>query len=204
MPRRVIVYVDGFNLYHAIDNLHRPHLKWLDLKALAKGLLRPGEMLTTVKYFSAYATWLPRAHVRHSLYVAALRSIGVEIHLGQFKQKPRKCLHCGTRWMGHEEKETDVQIATHMVSDGLLGEADRLILISADTDLAPPIKMLAKHMPAVEVFVATPPGRLKICRSLGPKLEIGIRRLEASLLPQTIETSPHHRVTRPHAYDPPN
>ncbi|MFO1241201.1 MAG: hypothetical protein U1E64_12690 [Sphingomonadaceae bacterium] len=27
--RRVIVYIDGFNLYHAIDDLGQPHLKWL-------------------------------------------------------------------------------------------------------------------------------------------------------------------------------
>ncbi len=28
---RVISFIDGFNLYHAIANLKRPHLKWLDL-----------------------------------------------------------------------------------------------------------------------------------------------------------------------------
>ena len=32
MPRRrVSVYIDGFNLYHAIDALNENHLKWLDL-----------------------------------------------------------------------------------------------------------------------------------------------------------------------------
>lgn len=203
MPRRVIVYVDGFNLYHAVDNLNRPHLKWVDLRALAAGLLRHGEVLKTVKYFSAYATWIPTARARHELYVAALRSRGVEIHMGQFKQKPRKCRHCGTRWMGHEEKETDVQIATHMVCDALLGEVDRIILISADTDLSPPIKAIAAQKPQVEVFVAPPPGRLRICRALGPKLEIRRSRLEASLLPQSIQTGPGRFVTRPSSYDPP-
>lgn len=203
MPRRTIVYVDGFNLYHAIDNLHRPHLKWVDLRALAEGLLRQGEVLKAVKYFSAYATWIPKAFARHELYVAALRARGVDIHMGQFKQKPRKCRHCGIRWMGHEEKETDVQIATHMVCDALRDEVDRIILISADTDLAPPIKAIASHRPNVEVFVAPPPGRLMICRALGPKLEIRTKRLEASLLPAQIQTGPGRFVTRPPPYDPP-
>jgi hypothetical protein len=34
--RRVIVYIDGFNLYHAIDDLRKPWLKWLDLQAMAE------------------------------------------------------------------------------------------------------------------------------------------------------------------------
>jgi hypothetical protein len=36
--RDVIAYIDGFNLYHAIDDLEKPHLKWLDLNALSKRL----------------------------------------------------------------------------------------------------------------------------------------------------------------------
>ena len=27
---RVACYIDGFNLYHAIDDLDKPHLKWLE------------------------------------------------------------------------------------------------------------------------------------------------------------------------------
>ncbi len=27
---RIIAYIDGFNLYHAIDSLGKPHLKWLE------------------------------------------------------------------------------------------------------------------------------------------------------------------------------
>lgn len=36
--RRFIAYVDGFNLYHAIDDLRRPELKWLDLQGLCRGI----------------------------------------------------------------------------------------------------------------------------------------------------------------------
>ena len=50
---RIIAYVDGFNLYHAIDNLNRPALKWLDLNALITSLARAGETVTEVNYFSA-------------------------------------------------------------------------------------------------------------------------------------------------------
>jgi hypothetical protein len=68
---RVSCYVDGFNLYHAVDDLQKPHLKWLDLRALAASLCRKDEQLVKVAYFSAYATWLPASYARHREYVAA-------------------------------------------------------------------------------------------------------------------------------------
>lgn len=184
--RSTIVYIDGFNLYHAIDRLAVPALKWLDLRLLSEGLLRPGETLAAVKYFSAYATWRP-SHLKHRTYVKALQARGVDIILGQFKEKPRRCPSCSSRWTTHEEKETDVHIAVQMVTDALSGMADRLILISADTDLVPPIKAVALHAPQCEVFVATPPGRFAICRALRPKLEIREARLRAARLPHKVD-----------------
>jgi hypothetical protein len=71
---RVGCYVDGFNLYHAVHDLHKSHLKWLDLWALAQSLCRPKEQLVKVAYFSAYATWRPGAYARHRQYVALLPS----------------------------------------------------------------------------------------------------------------------------------
>ncbi|WP_293919404.1 NYN domain-containing protein [Sphingobium sp. UBA5915] len=201
--KRVIVYVDGFNLYHAIADLKRPHLKWVCLRALAESLLRHGEVLKTVKYFSAYATWMPDRYQRHREYTDALISRGVVLHMGQFKEKPRKCMSCGARWMGHEEKETDVQIAVHMVADALKGEVDRLIVISADTDLGPAIKMILANTSEREVFVATPPGRFGYCRSLGPKLELTAGRLAKCLLPGSVQIGPGKTVKRPASYAPP-
>ncbi|MEA2783580.1 MAG: hypothetical protein QOK29_5139 [Rhodospirillaceae bacterium] len=55
--RKVVAYIDGFNLYHAIDDLRKPYLKWLDLHALARSICGNDETLVGVKYFSAYATW---------------------------------------------------------------------------------------------------------------------------------------------------
>ncbi len=201
--RDVIVYIDGFNLYHAIDDLKKPHLKWLDVTALGKSLLRPGETLKAVKYFSAYATWMPKRFARHRAYVDAIKERGAIVHMAQFKEKPRKCRSCGAQWIGHEEKETDVQIAVHMVADALKGEADRLIAITADTDLGPAIRMIAANAPKKEVFIATPPKRLGFCRSLKPKLEITAGRLGKCLLPETVNTAHGNAIRRPASYTPP-
>jgi hypothetical protein len=45
---RVACYLDGFNLYHAIDDLQKPHLKWVDLEALAQSICRGDETLVKV------------------------------------------------------------------------------------------------------------------------------------------------------------
>lgn len=201
--KRVIVYIDGFNLYHAINDLKRPHLKWVCVRSIGESLLRAGEALKAVKYFSAYATWMPDRFARHRDYTDALLSRGVILHMGQFKEKPRKCMSCGAKWKGHEEKETDVQIAVHMVADAMRGDVDRVIVITADTDIGPAIKMIAANVPKCEVFVATPPGRLGFCRSLNPKLEITPGRLAKCLLPESVQTGPNKSVQRPAAYDPP-
>lgn len=86
------------------------HLKWLNLWSLSSVFIRPkSQKLVDVIYFSAYADWLPQK--RHTQYVKALISSKVTTVMGKFKQKDRKCPKCKHMWCGHEEKETDVNIA---------------------------------------------------------------------------------------------
>jgi len=203
VARRVIVYVDGFNLYHAIADLGLPALKWLDLSALSTSLLRPGEKLVAVKYCSAYATWLPGPYSRHRRYVKALKCVGVEPIMGRFKDKPRSCRSCRARWTSHEEKETDVNIAIHLVRDAILDSFDRAIVISADSDLVPAVNLAKAHDPMKEIFVAAPPGRMAHARDLKPRLEITKGRIaKHSLAPSFSDASGAVVVTRPTEYDP--
>src|ERR1700733_8853794 len=60
--KRVVSFIDGLNLYHAIAGLQRPELKWLDLRALSGVFLKPhSEFLTEVFYFSSYASHIDGA-----------------------------------------------------------------------------------------------------------------------------------------------
>ena len=88
--RRVFVYVDGFNLYHAINELRDDSLKWLCLRRLSESMISEREELESVKYFSAYATWIPDAHKRHRAYVAALKAEGGQIHSGAIQKEISK------------------------------------------------------------------------------------------------------------------
>lgn len=201
--RRTIAYVDGFNLYHAIKDLNRPELKWVNLWSLSESLLRKNEELVEVNYFSAYATWIPDAYKRHRDYTKALQEEGVELVLGQFKDKFLTCRKCGRQYTTKEEKETDVNIALRLVTDAILDRYDRAILITADTDLAAAVDSARHHCPNKEIFVAAPPKRMRRARGLQPNYEITPGRIANHLLQEEYHAPNGTLVTkRPTAYDP--
>ena len=155
---RVFAFIDGFNLYHSVDNLRQPHLKWLDLWALCEAFTRPkSETLLDVVYFSAYATWLPDPYRRPRQYVGAQVARGVTPVMGHFKEKDRRCNKCGTRWKAHEEKETDVNIAVSLLRHAYRDSFDRALIVSRDSDLAPALRLVRADCPDKELTVVAPP-----------------------------------------------
>ena len=58
-----------------------------------------------------------------------------------------------------EEKETDVHIATNMIRDVVLDRCDVSILVSADSDLNPPIDFIKEYNPLHKIFTFFPPNR---------------------------------------------
>lgn len=205
---KVACYVDGFNLYHAVNDLNKPHLKWLNLWQLAESLCRPGEVLVKVAYFSAYATWLPAQYARHRKFVAALKHVGVECHMARFSERPASCRGCGRRWKEREEKETDVHFALTFLEDAIDHVFDRAIIISADSDYVPAVRRVRRRLPGRQVFLASPPerhskarGMINACNSSTP-LTAG--RLAKCLFPaEIVDRDGAVTVSRPPEYDPP-
>jgi uncharacterized LabA/DUF88 family protein len=96
---------------------------------------------------------------RHQTYLRALKSTGVVYTLGQFKNKPGKCLMCGAMWTGHEEKETDVNIALQLVEDAIDSAMDIAYVISSDSDLSPAVRLVQRRFPSIEYVPVAPPKR---------------------------------------------
>ena len=69
---RVVAYVDGFNLYHGLKAEYGRQYLWLDLQALVRGLLRPGQELLEVQYFTARVRGNPDAELRQDALPQAL------------------------------------------------------------------------------------------------------------------------------------
>ena len=208
MIKRATFYIDGFNLYHAIDALRAPHLKWLSLQDLSS-LLIPGksQALEHVVYFSAYATHRPGSMVRHRAYVSALEATGVECVMGRFKRNHVRCRSCRNQWDRYEEKETDVHIAVRIVDDAYSDSFDVCYLISGDTDLVPAIKILRHKFPEKAFVTISTPGRphsAEILKHATGKLKLKRSHIERSLLPGTVITSDGRQVARPLEYEPPS
>jgi len=165
---RTIFLADGFNLYHSLiqvmEDTGGASAKWLDLKSLCSSFLPlvgrvSGEraMLERIYYFSAPPTHRGRGKQdRHSLYVRCLRATGVNVELGRFKSKQVWCSRCRRTFVAHEEKETDVAIATRLFEVCHSDEAETIVLLTGDTDLAPTARTCKRLFPAKLIMFAFP------------------------------------------------
>jgi len=202
----VCVYIDGFNLYHALLRLKDEKVKWLDLDALAEALIRPKtEQIKAIYYFSAYADWWPAKMARHQEYVKALTAYGVFCVMGHFKKKSRKCNSCSATWTAHEEKETDVSIGITMLRDAYKGLYEKAYLVTRDSDLMPAVRMIRAEFPAKQIVAVAPPlmghsnDLITVCQE---KKKINPKQICSCLLPKDV-LGPDGKVaaTRPAAYD---
>lgn len=187
---RTGVYFDGFNLYHAIDALDEPQLKWLDLHSLATSYVNKGDSLDRVVFFSALSTWDKGKRQRHIQYVDALQYLGVDIVLSRFEKVRKRC-HSYDRWCHlREEKQTDVAMSVTMLLDCYELGIERIVLVTADSDQIPVVSALKRRFPNVIVFLVAPPDRLQIARQLGAICdgvsELRPGRIRSHLLPETI------------------
>jgi hypothetical protein len=108
---KVAAYIDGFNLYYGIREDGRRHL-WLDVEGLVRSLLKPEQQLVAVRYFTAPVRDDPAALSRQQLYWNALGAYSslLEIRVGRFQRKSKRCFSCGSSWFEYEEKESDVAL----------------------------------------------------------------------------------------------
>ena len=65
-----MAYVDGFNLYHGLKARHGRRYLRLDLEGLARRLLKPGQRLAGITYFTASVRNDPAALARQNAYSA--------------------------------------------------------------------------------------------------------------------------------------
>jgi uncharacterized LabA/DUF88 family protein len=150
---------------------------------------------------------MPEAvQVRQKAYISALEFRGVKPILGQFKNKERFCPNCSSRYIGHEEKETDVNIALELLDLAVLNAYDRALVISNDSDLAPAVRKVIERFPGKQItFVAPPFSRQcnELIQAASNKTKIKPHHIEKSLLPEIVsDASGLISVKRPLEYAP--
>ena len=152
---RTFVYVDGFNLYYG--SVKGTPYKWLNVLRLCQ-LLLPKNQILAIKYFTALVTARPGdpdQPNRQQIYLRALRTIpNLEIIYGHFLEHEVMMPVAGdpfgspryVRVIKTEEKGSDVNIAAHMINDGHKGRYQVAILLSNDSDLVEPVKIVRNEL----------------------------------------------------------
>jgi uncharacterized LabA/DUF88 family protein len=149
---RTRVYVDGYNLYYACLK-NSPH-KWLNIHQLAQSLL-PKNVIDKTRYFTARVSARPHDPTqpqRQETYFRALATIPeIEIHFGHFLTHEVTMPDAASWRLGQykpvrviktEEKGSDVNLATYLLMDAADNLFDVAVIVSNDSDLKEPIRLI--------------------------------------------------------------
>ncbi|MCX5789456.1 MAG: NYN domain-containing protein [Elusimicrobia bacterium] len=164
---KAVVFVDGFNLYYRA--LRNTPNRWLDLGKLAH-LLLPGHEVTAIRYYTARVSAMPGdpdKPTRQQLYLRALRTLPeLSITFGQFRTHSARMPLAAdpsrfVEVLRTDEKGSDVNLAAHLVYLALRSQFELAAVISNDSDLAEPIRLVAQEVkkPVVVLCPAQRPAR---------------------------------------------
>lgn len=171
---RTFVYIDGLNLYYRA--LKGTAHKWLDLEKFCQSSLHTSNIILSIQYYTAPVSGKINvdAPKDQRIYFSALETLNsVTTHLGKFQVK-KKDLRLATplhfnpeptspvvpipvtaRVLAMEEKGTDVNLAVHLVRDAFLGKFDHAVIVTNDTDLMEPIRIVTQDL-GLNVTLLTP------------------------------------------------
>ena len=177
---RVSFFIDGFNLYHALDNDHFQYFKWLNLRKLCELYLGKQGCVSDIFYFSALAIWNSEKIQRHKLYIQANKFFDVKPIYGEFRKVTKCCRDCNSTYSTYEEKETDVNIAIKLYQQAYKNSYDTAIILSGDSDQIPAIRAIKKDFPTKKIGILIPPGRKAILLKQEADFHFKIKHIQLS------------------------
>jgi uncharacterized LabA/DUF88 family protein len=174
---RTFVYVDGFNLYYRA--LRKSRCKWLNLHTLCEAALPKHCQILGINYYTARVSGSrnPTSPRDQNTYLKALGTLpNTHIHFGNFQVtnawmplvQPLRFWPPGLApfpvpeticVVKTEEKGSDVNLGAHLVRDALIGAFDHAVLVTNDTDLKEPLRMVVQEA-RLPVTLLTPTANL--------------------------------------------
>ena len=193
---KTAVYIDGFNLYYGA--LRNSPYKWLDPSALCK-LLLPGHDITVIKYFTAKVSARPGdpgQPVRQQTYLRALNTIpNLRVIYGHFLTHEVSMYRADgqgyIKVLKTEEKGSDVNMASHIINDGYKGIYEGAVLITNDSDLQEPMRIVSKELRLPVAVINPYPGRASRALTKYASFVKSVRKgvLKLSQFPDTLRDS---------------
>jgi hypothetical protein len=149
--KQTFVYVDGFNLYYGA--VRGTPYKWLDVAKMCE-LLLPKNRIARVKYFTARVAARPHDPSQPARQEALLQALSCspafEIFYGHFLVNrvtlPRADGGGPITVWKTEEKGSDVHLASQLLHDAHLGRFEVAVLVTNDSDLAPPVRIVREEL----------------------------------------------------------
>ena len=195
-PIRTNFYIDGFNVYYRIaehDKKSGKNYRWLNYRKLLEKKLKPPEVIGKIYFFTTIGKDADRAN-RHSALIKALENVNVEVRYGRLLDK--------------KEKQTDVNIAVHMLMDAFNDSFDRCFLLSADSDMVPALHAVQLPPLNKEVVLMTPPHAKfsshrnidELSKAANLTLKLKFDDFEGCSFPATINTPQGGVIKMPKGY----
>lgn len=202
---RTNIYVDGFNLYYGAVR-GTPH-KWLNIRRMCE-LAFPRNEIAEIHYCTALvrdAPWDPHQSTRQQTFIRALETTGVEVHYGSFLTStvrmplanprpggPRTALVIKT-----EEKGSDVALGALLVAHGYQGRYEAAIVVSNDSDLTLPIRIVRDELRLpVGIYNPHPRFSVELVKVATFRKQVREGVLRAAQFPETLEDE-HGTITKP-------
>lgn len=202
--------------------------KWLDVRELSERIV-PRDQVQSVRYFTARVSadgTDPGIQLRQQTYIRALETLpGLTVHYGQFMvQKKRMPLvdppgpvrrallrrlgmdlkvhpdgNISVRVWRTEEKGSDVNLAAYLLADAFRGDFEKAVVISNDTDLCEPVRMVVQDL-GLPVVVVNPRGHRQPAAALkkvaSETRRVRVAAIVAAQLPTSL-TDTHGSITKP-------
>ncbi len=217
---RTIIYVDGFNLYFRLLQ-KRPALKWLNIKTLAERVLSPANQIVAVRYYTARVSGRldPQGPARQQVYLDALATVPeISVHMGMFLTSEkfagmvhppqfRPIANMPQPWpdvvkvLKVEEKGSDVNLACHLLLDAFQGNFDVAAVLSNDSDLVEPIRIVTQTLRKPVGLLSPVPNPNPELRQVSSFIRrLSVSDLAASQFPNLLARPGQQDLIRPAAW----
>jgi len=202
MSQRVNIYVDGFNFYYGLKHNRWKKYYWLDIVKFFEQFIRDHQDLGLIYYCTAVQK-SPGKKDRQDLFFSANKTNPkFKLVYGKFLEKT--VYFGGKPYKTFEEKQTDVNIAVEMIRNVVQNKCDASILVSADSDLIPPINLIRELDPNHKIYTFFPPKRHSADLKIHSDGIINLGRYETrfkkAILPKTVVLSNGHKIKRPSSW----
>lgn len=200
--KKVISYIDGYNLYHGLKSQGWKWAYWLNVHLMIGNILSEDQKLITTKYFTTRVSKPEGKRLRQQKFLEALGTIPeIMFFYGKYIPDKIECRHCGHIYTTYHEKMTDVNIAVEMLIDAMQNKFDTAVLVSGDSDLVNLVHRV-KDLFGKQVVIVFPPKRKprNLRKAANVIVDIDAQLLSKSLFADEIKKLDGYILKRPNEW----